>query len=1104
MKIKLKLAFLSIKRRHIVLISRAFVFLCFTTTFGLSPNANITIDNITNNLQQEINGTVNDANGMPLAGATVLEKDTTNGAQTDFDGNFTLKLTSSNPTLIVSYLGYLTKEIAIGNQTSITITLEEDVSQLEEVVVVGYGTQKKVNLTAAVSQIGTEVFENRPTANAYRSLQGSVPGLVISNSSSGGEPGAGSNINIRGFITSTSENGTVGSIANAGPLVLVDGIEMDLNDIDPEDIESVSVLKDAAAASIYGSRAAGGAVLVTTKSGKNSDGKVKVTYSNNFSFSKPTKWPKSANALDFAYTVNDARTNNFQGIWHTEEELGYIAANLANPGSAPTIVANNAGTNWDYGTIGIQGTAATNWDEIILKDWAERRKHNLSLSGGNETTNYYISAGAYDEGGLLAVGDESFQRYNLDAKIGTKANDWLTLELLTKFRKSYTDFPIEPNTNTLQWVKTRIFDLITKIKPTLPQYDPIYGEELIQHSYYPFWKYQRAKTENNQLVIIPKIIIEPIKDLVLTAQFNYKKDDNLQERIILANQVIRPEGLVDRIAQENTSYRPTFITREYFSPNIYASFDKSLGNHNINATVGYQSELNQFHSLAANTDYLITNNVISLNSSLDDDQLVGETISHWAMQSVFSRFRYNYKEKYLLEFSYRRDGSSRFAPDDRWAGFPSYSAGYNVAKEDFWPFEAINTFKLRGSYGTLGNQNVQNYLYLSLINTGGITSSLFDGSRETFSQTPGLESESLTWERVKTTDIGFDLGAFNNKLNLGFSWYRTDIEDMAAQGLDLPTQLGTTSPQTNIGTSRVQGWEVEASWRQKLGDFGYNIRAVLSDYKRTIVEYPNDELSLAQPYYPGQDLGEIWGYQTDGLFQTNEEATEYTTAVDQSFINGFAYVAGDLKYVDLNGNGEIDRGTNVVGDTGDYQVIGNSTPRYQYSVNLGLTFRNWDLNAFIQGVGKRDVSLANLQGFRGPSNGPFHFFVWEGHLDYFRPEDTTNPLGPNLDAYFPNPYMNGGGRTNKNYRQNTTHFLQSGAYMRLKSLQIGYTIPKEVTSKYGINNFRIFATGENLFTKTDLMFYDPEALLGIGNGLTGSAQTYPLSKVISMGVNLSF
>ncbi|WP_317664168.1 TonB-dependent receptor [Maribacter sp. TH_r10] len=1045
----------------------------------------------------QVSGVVMDENGNLLAGATIVEKGTKNGVIADFDGKFIIQVVNDAAVLQVSYLGYTTKEIVVAGKTDLQIVLKENAAALEEVVVVGYGTQKKINLTAAVSQVGSEVFENRPTANAFRSLQGTTPGLVISNSSSGGEPGASSDINIRGFVTS----GGTGDIGDAEPLVLIDGIEMSLNDIDPEDIESVSILKDAAAASIYGSQAAAGAVIVTTRSGQNSQGQIKVNYNSSYSITQPSIWPESASPINFAYTINDARTNNNQGAYYDETDLANIMANMENPGSAPTIVSNASGNGWDYGTIGIEGTAATDWDDIIMKKWAQRVKHSVNITGGNEKMNFYLSAGLYDEEGLLKVGDESYQRYNLDAKISSKVNDWLTLELLSKYRKSYTDFPTEANSNTTFWNKSRVLDLITKIKPTLPQYDPIYGLELLQHTYYPFWDDQRVKTENNQIVLSPRIIIEPFDGLKINANFNYKRDNNFQEISILASQTVVPNGLVDKVSQASTSYSPIVSINEYFSPNIFATYDKSIKDHNLHATVGFQSEVNNYYALGASSDYLISNNIISLNASLDDDQTVTEAISHWSTVGLFSRFRYNYKEKYLFEFSYRRDGSSRFEPDNRWAGFPSFSAGYNIAKEEFWPIDAINTFKLRGSYGTLGNQNVDNYLYLSTIelNTGG-TSYLFDGERLTFSQTPDISSENLTWEKVKTTDIGFDLSAFNSKLDLGFSWYRTDIEGMAAQGADLPAQLGTNAPLTNIGTSRVQGWEVETTWRQKLGDFGYSVRAVLSDYKRSIVEYPNDTKALTN-YFAGQDLGDIWGFQTEGLFLTDEAATEVTSNIDYSFITGWARVAGDIEYKDVNGDNVIDRGEYVYGDTGDFGVIGNSTPRYQYSVNLGMNYKNWDFNALIQGVGKRDLAFGSQQRFRGPANGPFHAFVWEGHLDYFRPEDTTSPLGPNTDGYFPTPYLNGGGRNNKNYSYNTDRLLQNAAYTRLKSLQIGFTLPNDVTSRFHVDKLRIYATGENLFTFTDLMFFDPETNT---SGLTGSAQSYPLSRILSLGVNLSF
>jgi TonB-linked SusC/RagA family outer membrane protein len=374
--------------------------------------------------QKSVTGTVVGEDGQGIPGVSVVVKGTSNGTVTNIDGAYTISV-APDAIIQFSFIGMNTVEKQVKSRSSIDVSMTTSDIGLEEVVVVGYGTQKKVNLTAAVSQVGAEVFEDRPTANAMRSLQGTVPGLIISNSSSGGEPGAASEINIRGFITS----GGTGSFSDAEPLVLVDGIEMSLNDIDPEDIKSVSVLKDAAAASIYGSQAAAGAIIVTTKSNKNADGNIKVNFSSSFSITQPSIWPESASPIDFAYTINDARTNNNQSAYYDEAGLANIISNMASPGSAESIVSNSSGTAWDYGTIGIEGTGATDWDEIIMKKWAQRIKNNLSLSGGTEKLNFYLSIGAYDEDGLLKVGNESYQRYNMDAKISSKVNNWLTIEL---------------------------------------------------------------------------------------------------------------------------------------------------------------------------------------------------------------------------------------------------------------------------------------------------------------------------------------------------------------------------------------------------------------------------------------------------------------------------------------------------------------------------------------------------------------------------------------------------------------------------------------------------------------------------------------------------
>lgn len=1044
--------------------------------------------------KKKVSGTVTDSNGQPLPGASIVEKGTINGVQADFDGNFEITVSDQNAILLVSYVGFATKEVAVNNQTNITIVLEENTSALDEVIVVGYGTQKKVNLTASVSQVDSEIFENRPVSNATQALQGAVANLQITNTSSGGEPGAAPNINIRGLLTVGIDDNGNNAIQNSSPFVLIDGIEMGLNQIDPEDIETVSVLKDAAAAAIYGARAAGGAILVTTKSGKNMKGGMRISYSHNTSLSQPTLWPEQASAIDFAYTMNDASRNAGGQPFYTEEELGWIQQNMADPGSAPTLLPNAAGTSWDQSNAGLGATGSTQWKDFLFKDWAIRQKHNLSFVGGDERLNYYISAGAYNEGGLLRVGYESFQRYNLDAKIASKPTKWLSFELLTKLLKSKDEYPWDSNYNSSNG-RARVFDMLSKIKPTLPIVDPIYGEPLVQ-AYYPIWSTQREENENNQIVLLPRVVIEPVKDWLINLQYNYRRNNNMRMNRALQYEFKRPNGdLAYAPAQERTQVNPTLFTNEYLSPNLFTSYSRSIGNHNFKILAGYQSEQYDVYNLSGSGLNLLSGNVPSISTSVGE-QTVNDAISHWATESVYGRFNYNYKEKYLFEATYRSDGSSRFEPGEEWAGFPSFSGAYNVAKEDFWPFkETISTFKLRGSYGTLGNQNVRNYLYVPTINIATGTY-LFNGDFEFYAQTPDLTSTNLTWETVQTTDFGLDVLAFDNRLGLTFDWYRTDIENMAAQGVQLPAVLGTDAPLTNVGVSRVQGWEAEVSWKQALGeDFNYNLRFVLSDYKRSIVEYPNPT-NLLSGAYAGQDRGEIWGLQWDGWFQTQDEVANHP--IDQSFVRGGTWTPGDTKYVDVNGDGVIDRGTNTLGDSGDFTVIGNTTPRYQYGFTLGMNYKNFDFSMFIQGVGKRDVLVSNHQRFRGPAQGPFHANVLVEHLDYWR--DDSSPLGANPDAYFPKPYSQNPGNNNRNYRFNVDRYIQNGAYTRLKNVQIGFTVPRDATGKYKINRIRLYLAGENLLTATKLMFYDPETV----PGNFGSAYSYPLARVVSMGLNISF
>ncbi|TKG95767.1 SusC/RagA family TonB-linked outer membrane protein [Puteibacter caeruleilacunae] len=1029
-----------------------------------------------------ITGTVVDEMGESLPGVSIVIKGTATGCTTNLDGKFSLKV-PTDAVIVVSFIGMRTQELAIKDRTVFNIKMSSEIEGLDEVVVVGYGVQQKAHLTASVSQVDSEVVEDRAVANAAQALQGAVPNLVVSNTSYGGEPGAEMNLNIRGILTIDES----GNVSEAQPLLLVDGVEMTMNDVDPEDIENVSVLKDASAAAIYGARAAGGVILITTKSGKNVDRGMKIAYSNNFSWAQPTAWPNQASAIDFAYALNDASTNNGKNPYYTEEELGWIMQNMEEPGSAPTLQVKADGKNWDQSNVGLGATGSTNWKDFFFKDWAARQKHNLRFSGGNNKLNYYASAGFYDENGLNAQAEDSYKRYNFDVKLNAKPYDWLSFALLTKFIKSDERHPWD-----YRYGRGRVFDLLSKVKPTLPTVDPIFNEPLVQ-AYYPLWSTQWEDYEKNQMMLLPRVVIEPVKDWLINLEYNYKRNNNKRNYTALTYEYHLADGSVASApSSTETQVRPTLYTNEYFSPNIYTSYSKSIKDHNFKVLAGYQSEKTEYYNLSAKATSLLTDNIPSISTSVGE-QTISDQIGHYSTQSIFSRFNYDYKGKYLFEFSYRRDGSSKFEDGSRWAGFPSYSVGYNIAREEFWPLkDYIHTFKVRGSYGTLGNQNVENYKYLSVmdIKTGTF---LFDGEWDYYVNPPDLLSSSLTWERVKTTDFGLDVLAFDGKLSFNFDWYRSDISGMSTTGETLPAVLGTDEPKQNAGTMRTQGWESEIAWKQKLGDFNFNVRFVLSDYKREVVKYPNPT-KLISDYYVGKNMGEIWGLEWDGWFQTQDEVDNHQ--IDQSGVVGWAYSPGDTKYVDQNGDKKINTGTNTVDNPGDRKVIGNTTPRYQYGLTLGAEWKGVDFSAFIQGVGKRDFYMGGT-AYRGPANGPYHANVMEYNLDYWR--DDSSALGANPDAHWARPYAANPGRNNKNYKYAVDRYVEDASYMRLKSIQIGYTFPKQLTKKVRLDRIRIFVTGENLWTKTDFPMYDPESI----KGNFGNAVAYPLSKVLSAGINVS-
>ncbi|REG81854.1 SusC/RagA family TonB-linked outer membrane protein [Algoriphagus antarcticus] len=1027
----------------------------------------------------QVSGTVTDEKGDPLPGASVTVAGTLTGTVTDINGNYTLEVDES-ATLIFSFIGFDSEEVAVGSRTIINITLLDDVSSLDEIVVVGYGTKKKINLTGAVSTASGKDMANRPVTNVQQSLQGLVSNLTISPNNAGGEPGADMAMSIRGLASFE------GSTA---PFVLVDGVPMGINDIDPNDIESVSVLKDAASTSIYGARAAYGVILITTKRGSSGS---RISYSTNVGFSAPTIWPRLEGGTAWAHALNDARTNFGASPFYPDEAIARLEQNLANPGSAPGMLPNASGDNWNIMNTGTLGVANDGISDLILRDNAPRVKHNLSISGGNESVNYYLSGGFYDEKGLLTFGDESFNRFNVDAKIGAKVTSWMNLDLFFKYKSENEDFPWNQNFGRAWYM-----NWIGKLKFGTPAKYP--GTDIwTDQTNVEAWKKVRQSITDNQMVISPKITLEPIKGWVTTLQLNYTSTQVEDTRTGLQYPWVRPNGVVDFIPQnrESTEYHNELRRNTYLSPNLYSSYSRVFGKHDLQLMVGYQQEEYTFSNLGARSFFLLSDAIPSISTAVGD-QLVNDAVGHWSTRSVFGRFNYIFDEKYLLEVNLRSDGSSRFEEDERWGVFPSVSAGWIISEENFFSSnKLIDLLKIRGSYGTLGNQDVANYLFIPTMPIRQTNNWLFGNDRAWTVRAPNLNSVNLSWETVSTIDLGIDAYLLNNRLGFTFGVYETRTSDLVGPGQPLPAVLGSTVPKRNEGEIKTRGWELELSWKNVVSqDFRYEIRGQLADYKSTVVDY-NNPTGLLNTFYPGQDLNEIWGYRYDSHYQTQAEISE---GVDQSFIYSGLWRTGDFRYKDLNGDGKINVGDNTIDNHGDLDIVGNTTPRYTYGLNLNAQWKNLDVSIFFQGVAKRDWSFGSSSVFRGPAGGPMHNNVLEGHLDYWR--DESSVLGANYDAYFPRPYAQFFGENAKNYGRPTDHLMQDASYLRLKNLQIGYSLPKRIAEKVLLTNARIYISGENLLTFTDLMFFDPEALAG---RWYGSGDAYPLSRTFSAGLNLNF
>lgn len=1037
-----------------------------------------------------INGKVTDKAGESIIGASVLVQGTSNGAVTDIDGAFVLSDVPSNATLKVSYIGYTAQTISVNGRKNLLITLSEDAEMLDEVVVVGYGVQKKVNLTGSVSSVKGDALERRPVSDATQSLQGMVPGLMVSNSNTG-RPGASGTLTLRG-------QGNLDN--NANPYILVDGVEMSLSDVNPNDIESISVLKDAAACSIYGARAAYGVILVTTKKGE--DGKMRISYQGNVGWSAPTVLPDMVDSYQFAKYWNAGCVNAGSPRSYSDEKMGMLQQYIKDPNSVNPWFELPANSNMNPAFENSElGVGNTNYFDLHYKDWTFKQNHNVSLSGGGKIAQYYISGGYYSEDGILQYAKMDFGRYNFASNVTSQITKWLKLKVNTKFMHSNEDTPFGDG-----GLSEGFYHSLARFRPTVSPIDPNgHFTELSMVPYLQSGTYTNKQSDRFNLTA--GFEAQPVKNWFIFFDYTYKLVNeeyealNVSPLIYGADGISTSKGVRSELGvSPDGKFTRSYGRTRYQTINLYSNYLFTLADkHNFTLMAGYQEE---------DSDYsYMKNSITGLYSSSNPnvgmgtgDKTVIDTRNGWATRGFFGRINYDYDGRYLLELNGRYDGSSRFAKDSRWGFFPSASVGWNITREKFMEpvTGVVSNLKLRASYGLLGNQaGAALYTFAATMNLNDkLGNYIFSDGRHVYTKAPGVVNPNTTWEKVESKNIGLDFGFFENALTGSFDVFQRDTKDMLGPTVDFPDFFGADAPKTNNAGMRNKGWELVLNYRGKIGkDIDYSIGGSLSDATSEVTRYDGGKTNPSEKWYQGKKAGEIWGYRADGLIQTQEEADEYNKTYDLSFISGKPWTPGDVKYRDLDGDKEINNGTNVVGDMGDMTVIGNTTPRYQYTVNGSISWKGVSVSAMFQGVGKRDWNPGSGAYFWG-SGSYAQVTVFKEHLDYWSEN--------NRGAYYPKPYIHSGGGVTPFSAKTTTmsdRYIQNGAYCRLKNLTVSYDIPTTWTTKVGLQKVQVFFSGENLLTFTSLKgMFDPEAIFTETDYTKEGGKNYPMNKVVSFGL----
>lgn len=1007
---------------------------------------------LANQQKKIITGTVVDPNGEAVIGANVVVKGTTNGTITDMDGKFSLEV-PEGAMLLVSYIGYGDYETKVGNQSNLSITLKEDSKALDEVVVVGYGTMKKKDLTGAVGAVKGDDLASRRTTQLSTALQGATSGVLVTRDNSA--PGATASIKIRGVTT----------IGETSPLVIIDGVPGDINQVNPEDVENMSILKDAASASIYGSRAAAGVIVITTKRAKEND--LSLNYNFEYGWEMPTKLPQYVGAQRFLEMVNETRYNdNNSGGWYQTYSEDQV-------------------NNWlKYHETDPDAYPVEDWQDALLYSSAPRQTHSINIAGGSKVVKTKASF-RYDQTDGLYI-NRDYERFMLRVNNDIQINKWMEAHLDVNFSRAKSE---EPHRNPME-LALRATPPIYAIRWT----NGMWGD--VKDGENPLAMITDGGTKttwNNRIGGKAAIDITPIKGLkisgVIAPTYNFDKIKSFVKQVpyTYANDPNTVKGYMAAFSTTKlTEYRNDYydVTTQFF-----ANYNKTFGKHDLSVMVGYEDYYAFWENLNASRDQYELTGYPYLDIGPETYRDNSGNAEEYAYRSLFGRVTYNYDNRYLLQANFRRDGSSRFAPESRWANFPSFSAGWILSEEQFMKnlnWDWLSYLKLRGSWGTLGNERItdinnndkQNYYpYQSALNfnsallyKGGVVTSVSTAAQQYYAV------RNISWETTETWDIGLDANFLNSRLYFAFDYYKKNTRDMLI-ALEIPKFIGYDNPFVNTGKMQTKGYDLEIGWRDHIGDFSYSVSANLSDFVSKMGDLGGTEFLGDQVKMEGSEFNEWYGYVSDGLFQTQEE-------VDNSPKLNNNVTVGDIKYVDISGPDGVPDGK--ISSEYDRVLLGGSLPRYMYGMNLSASYKGFDISMMLQGVGKQNARI-NREMVEGLKDNWTGFpAILEGN--YWSVNNTEEE---NLNAKYPRLT-----RTNVEANMAMSDFwLFNGRYLRMKSLTVGYTLPSALTKKISMETVRFYVSGNDLFCISNYPYgWDPEV------SVTG----YPITMSVLLGVSVNF